>query len=198
MITHLELKRQASHLLFGMVLAALVYFDLINAAVLAGLTVVVLILSLEERSGQIIPFFDFFLKHLERKSEEEGMRAQGLVFYLAGVTIAVAIFPKDIALASIMILAVGDSVSRIVGPYGYLRHPLNSTKFIEGVLAGWVAAASAALFFVPYSYAFTAAAVAMYIEALDIEINNYKLDDNLTIPVIAGTVMLVMRHTVGF
>jgi len=37
-------------------------------------------------------------------------------------------------MASVMILALGDSVSRFVGPYGYLKHPFIMKNFLKGLL----------------------------------------------------------------
>jgi dolichol kinase len=194
MITKLELKRQLSHILLGLLTVTLLYFDIIGAAVLAISACLAALFSYSRKRGFTIALFEPLLKHLERDSEKEKMRAKGLIFYLLGATFAVLLFPKDIALASIMILAVGDSVSRLVGPYGYLKHPLNSERFIEGVIIGGTAATLAAMLFVPFLHALAASAVSMFLEGLDIEISSFKIDDNLTIPLVSGGVMLIVSN----
>jgi len=194
MLTKLEVRRQTVHLLFGLILVGLIYFDLINAAVLFVLLFVLFIVSDLVNKGIKIPFISLLFDSLERKSERKGMRAKGMFFYILGSALALILFPKDIAMASIMILAFGDSVSRLVGPYGYLKHPFNNKKFIEGVVAGGVAAAFGAAFFVDIISAVFASAISMFIESLDIEINNFRLDDNFTIPIIAGTVIYVLNY----
>ena len=155
------------------------------------LSLVAIVLSVLAREIKM-PLFDLFLDELERDSERKGMRAKGFVFYILGCTIAVEFFPLDIALAAIVILAIGDAVSRLIGPYGYLKHPWNSKKFVEGVFLGGVFAAIGALIFVGFWQAIAGAAVAMFIEGLDLEVNGYKVDDNLTIPVASALVMLLV------
>lgn len=191
MITRLELKRQLVHLSAGLMLVAGLWLDLITetlmlVAFFSGLLLTLLI------SRFHVPFFTSLFNNLERDYEKKGLRGKGFLFYLLGTTLAVILFPKDVSMAAIAILALGDSVSRLVGPYGYLKHPWNSKKFIEGVVAGGVAAALAAMLFVPPFYAISASAVAMAIESLDIKINSNKVDDNLTIPLVSGIVMEIL------
>ena len=105
---------------------------------------------------------------------------------------------KNIAMAAIMILALGDSVSRLVGPYGYLKHPFHSEKFLEGMIAGAAAGFLGALIFVSWLEALLASIIAMLIESIDLELNNFKIDDNLMIPVVAGGVIWAVRSFLGF
>jgi len=88
-----------------------------------------------------------------------------------------------------MILALGDSVSRLVGPYGYLKHPFHNEKFLEGVITGAAAGFIGALFFISWLPALIASTISMLIEGIDLEIKNFKIDDNLLIPVVAGGVI---------
>ena len=111
------------------------------------------------------------------------------MFYVIGAFVVVLIFPKEIAIASIMILALGDSVSRLVGPYGYLKHPFHNEKFFEGAIAGAIAGFLGAVFFVPWLFALIAASISMLIEGIDLEIKGFKIDDNLLIPIVAAVVM---------
>ena len=124
-----------------------------------------------------------------QKKDIEEFPGKGAIFYFLGAFLVVFIFPKDIAMASIMVLALGDSVSRLVGPYGYLKHPFTNTKFFEGVIAGTTAAFFGALFFVPWILAFIGSLVSMLLEGLDLRIRGFKIDDNLLIPIVAAVVM---------
>ena len=104
----------------------------------------------------------------------------------------VLFFPKDIAMASIIILAFGDSVSRIVGPYGYLKHPFHDAKFLEGVIAGAAAAFLGALLFISWLPALAASIISMLIEGIDLKVKVFKIDDNLLIPIVAAiTIFLI-------
>ena len=48
--------------------------------------------------------------------------------YFIGAIISLFLFEKQIALASIMILALGDSFCHL-GKFGNLKHPFNDLKF---------------------------------------------------------------------
>lgn len=192
MITKLEIKRQAIHITLGILIITLFYYDIINYIILGIITIIGFLLSYLTKKGHKIPVYTFLLDRLERDSEKAHLRAKGMLFYLLGSSLAMLFFSKEIALASIAILAIGDSTSRLIGPYGYIKHPFNSKKFIEGIIVGGILATVAGYIFVPFYLALSASAVSMFIESLDIEINNFKIDDNLTIPLAAGAVMLLI------
>ena len=191
MLTKLEIKRQAFHLFLGFFIVLLLYFDLINYIFLLILFIVGLALSLSSRKFNI-PIIYKFLNTFDREKDLEAFPGKGAVFYILGAFLVVLIFPKNIALASIMILTLGDSVSRLVGPYGYLKHPFHNEKFFEGVIAGSIAGFLGALFFVSWLPALLASTIAMLIEGLDLRIKNFKIDDNLLIPLVAGVVIWVV------
>lgn len=112
---------------------------------------------------------------------------------LGGCIIVLGLFEKNSALAALMILALGDSISPIVGGYyGKTPHPLNKLKLAEGTLAGIVAATLGAALFVPWKAAAIASFVALCIEAAEIKLGKYILDDNITVPFIAGLVLAGM------
>lgn len=188
MLTKLEVKRQIMHALLGIIIVILIYFDLIGSMILLIVFIIGLALSLISRHRKI-PVVDYFLKTFDREKDLESFPGKGAIFYILGAFLAVWIFPKDIAMASIMILALGDSVSRLVGPYGYLKHPFHNEKFFEGVIAGAIAAFLGALFFVSWIPALIASIASMLIEGIDLEIKNFKIDDNLLIPVTAATII---------
>ena len=195
MLTKLEVKRQSVHILVGVVIVALIYLDVLNALVLFIIAISGFLVSFLSKKRHI-PVISKLLKTLDRKKDLESFPGKGLVFYVLGSFFAVFLFEKNIAMAAVMILALGDSVSRLVGPYGYLKHPFHNEKFLEGVLAGAFAATLGAMFFVSWFEAVLASIVAMLIEGADLELNNFKIDDNLMIPVVAGGVIWAMRSFV--
>ena len=195
MLTKLEIKRQLIHTLLGIIIVILLYFNIINATILFAVSVIGLILSFLSKKFNI-PVIYSFLQIFDRKKDLENFPGKGAVFYVIGAFVVVLIFPKDIALASIIILALGDSVSRLVGPYGYLKHPFHNEKFFEGVIAGAIAGFLGALFFVPWLYALIASSISMLIEGIDLEIKGFKIDDNLLIPIVAAVVMQTINALV--
>ena len=176
------------HILIGITIVLLLNFDLINAKFLFILFIIGLLLSLSSKKYHL-PIIYQFLNIFDRKKDLEGLPGRGAIFYILGAFLVVLIFPKDIAMASIMILALGDSVSRLVGPFGYLKHPFSSIKFLEGVIAGTIAGFLGALFFVSWLPALIGSSVSMLIEGIDLRIKKFRIDDNLLIPIVAAVVM---------
>ena len=192
MLTKLEVKRQLVHIFIGVVIVLLLKFNLINALILFIIAVTGFLISFLCKKHHI-PIISGLLKTLDRKKDLESFPGKGMVFYVFGSFLAVLLFPKDIAMASIIILALGDSVSRIVGPYGYLKHPFHSDKFLEGVIAGAAAGFLGALIFVSWLEALLASVITMLIEGIDLELGDFKIDDNLIIPVVAGGIIWAVR-----
>ena len=110
-----------------------------------------------------------------------------------GSLFAMILFSKEIALASIAIMALGDSVTNIFGRYfGEVKLPYNRKKTLDGVLMGIGAATLGAFFFVPFHVALIASSVAMFVETLDLKLWLVELDDNLLVPLVAGGVMTLL------
>ncbi len=188
-----ELKRKVFHILFGSMLILGIYFGILTPLIIGGLIVLGLVLSLLEKKRRI-PLISELLDHFEREKVRTKFPGEGMLLYLGGAFIAVLFFPKDVALASITVLAIGDSVSHIAGiSIGKIPHPLNNQKFIEGWVLGLLAAYFAAVLFVPARDAFIAALAGMLIEAFDVVIIKRRINDNLLIPPIAGIAILIFR-----
>jgi dolichol kinase len=191
MLTWFEVRRQLIHIFLGVGIVLLLNFDILNGGILFAMVVAGFAISFLSRKFKI-PVIYAFLRTFDRKGDLGEFPGKGAVFYVFGAFLAVLLFPKNIAMASIMILALGDSVSRLIGPYGYLKHPFHSEKFLEGVIAGAVVGFFGALVFVWWLPAALASVVAMLIEGIELRIKGFKVDDNLIIPVIAGAVILVV------
>lgn len=196
MLTAKEMYRQIIHLLVG-VATALAY----QYAILSPFTILMLIIAgvmISLLSKRIwIPFFSFFLLKLEREEERKKFPGRGLIFYFVGVLLAVKLFPEDIALASIMILACGDSISHLIGAqFGKIKNILNGDgkKLLEGTIAGIIAGTAAAMFYVPFTQAFLGSIAAMIAEVIKIDLNENPLDDNVIVPLVAGTVILLSQR----
>ena len=96
-----------------------------------------------------------------------------------------------------MVLALGDSVSHLVGQgFGKIRNIFNSngTKLLEGTLFGTLAGFLGAFIFVPLPEAFLGSAGAMIAEVIKIDFNDHTLDDNIVVPLVAGTIMLLISR----
>lgn len=188
----LEIKRQPFHILLGLFLIALSYYGLLSPKLLVTLIAIAIISSILVKKTKPKMIYKL-LEFVERKDALEGLPGKGLITYLIGALIVVSLFEKDIAIASIIILALGDSFSRLIGPFGKIKHPFNNTKFLEGVIAGVIAASLGAMLFIRPLEAIAASFFAMLLEGIDLRPFNFKIDDNITIPLIAGIVIWLMR-----
>jgi len=193
MISKKEIKRQLFHLVFGMIIALLVYYGIFNKITMGIVLVLSAILCYISRNVKI-PGVYWFLDKFEREKDLIKNPGRGAFFYLLGSYVVVLLFSKDIAIASIVILALGDSVSHLVGRFGNIPHPFTDRKFLEGLLAGIVVSFIGAVIVLGRGLeAILGSTFAMLFESLDIRIKEYKIDDNLFIPVVAGAVIWLVR-----
>lgn len=192
-MTEFEFSRQLFHMLLGVILVLFLKYGFVNKNTILILIIAGLVLSFISRKAKI-PIIHGFLQKFERKKDLEKFPGKGMVFYFTGAYISLILFPKEVAMASIMILALGDSVSHLYGlHYGRIRHPLSNTKFLEGTIAGFIAGFLGALVFLPWLEAFLASLAAMIVEAVEVKLGAEQVDDNLIIPVVAGGVVWVVR-----
>lgn len=188
-----ESKRKIFHIAMGLLLVLLLKFGILGWLGLLFLAVSAAICSVISRKYPI-PIIHDILNLLEREEDIKAFPAKGLVFYLAGAFLVVAFFPRDIALASIMVLALGDSVSHIFGSkFGRIYHPLTNKKFLEGMIAGIIAGFLGALFFVSWHEALIAALFAMFAEGIEIKVGAEEVDDNLVVPLAAAVSIWAVR-----
>lgn len=199
MLSLLEFKRQLMHITVGLTTVALLYYEILSSWAIFLLIVVGLLLSFLAKRIHL-PIISFFLDHVERPEQMKTFPGKGSIFFFIGVLLAVKLFERDIALAAIMVLTLGDSISHLFGAqFGSLRNIFNgnSPKLLEGTLMGTLLGFLGALLFVPYLEAIVGSAAAMIAEVIKIDFNEHTLDDNLIVPLVAGTVMLLVRNIVG-
>ncbi|MEK6920393.1 MAG: hypothetical protein AABX82_00805 [Nanoarchaeota archaeon] len=185
----LEARRQLFHAITGILIVLLLYLEIMPIWLFFIIMITgIMIYNAWEKEAN--PIFSWFFKHFERKNEREGT---GALWYAIGCFITALIFEKNTALAAILILALGDSVSHWVGRfYGKISHPLNKKKNVEGTIAGIIAAFAAAVFFVSNLPAFIASVVVMNLEVFDVKMFGTRIDDNLWIPIVAGIVITLL------
>ncbi|NQV08395.1 hypothetical protein HQ529_00930, partial [Candidatus Woesearchaeota archaeon] len=172
----------------------LIYFDIIGSFFLIGLLVFGFFLSAASLKHKI-PVIYWFLERFERPEVLKVFPGKGVLFGVFGVLISLLLFEKDIALAAIMILALGDSFGALIGPFGNIKHPkpFSQKKFIEGSIVAFLAGFIGAMLFVNPLEAFIASFVAIFFEVLELKMLNDKIDDNIMIPLMAGAVITIMR-----
>ena len=193
--THDETTRQWVHIASGAPALLLRYLNWYQAVILAAAAVVVNIRLLKRIAGG----------RLHRPAELEQRFPAGLVLYPTSVLVLLLMLPMrpDIVAASWGILAFGDGAATLVGSrYGRKKWPWNRHKSVAGTVALFLAGGSAGSFLAwwcreplippPYLWfsliaPFAAAAVAAAIETVPI-----RLDDNVSVPLSAASVMWAM------
>ncbi len=110
-----------------------------------------------------------------------------------GIFLALLLFPRDIAYASILVLAFGDPLAHLVSrSFGATNTMVTRNSYWYGALAGTLAGTLAAWIYVHFLPALIASAAAMFVEAGELRIASHHIDDNLTIPLVAGLVLWVI------
>lgn len=196
MLTRKELYRQILHAIIGTITAMLYYYSILSPLALFLMIIIGIIASILSKRIRL-PVFSFFLDKCEREQDKKTFPGKGMVFFFVGVLLVVQLFEKNIALAAIMILALGDSVSHLIGgSFGQIKNIFNgnSKKLFEGTIAGTIAGVLGALFFVSLPEAVVGSFAAMIAEVIEIDFNHNTLDDNIVVPLVAGTVIFLMRH----
>jgi dolichol kinase len=190
---NVELKRKFVHLLFGVAIVLLIKFEIIGKLhLLIFLIFLFLVSSLSKKYN--LPGIYWFIRNFERDDYVKKFPGRGFIFYTLGSLLVLAIFPLDIALASILILAFADSIGHLFGiRFGKRKHPYVSTKFVEGWIAGLIAGFIAAYLIVPWHEAIIASFFAMLVEGIEVKVGADDIDDNLIIPAIAAIAIWAVR-----
>ena len=190
---NVEIKRKLLHLILGIILVTLLMFGFIGVLHVFILTIIVIIIPLVNKRYKV-PGMDWFLKNFERDENLKIFPGKGFIFYLIGSLLVLLLFPKDIALPAILVLAFADSIGHLFGMrFGRIRHPFVSTKFLEGWIVGLASGFIGALIFVPWHEALVASFFAMLVEGIEVKIGADEVDDNLIIPLVAATAISAVR-----
>jgi dolichol kinase len=190
--TRLEFRRQFLHLAVGLSIVFLLEFEIINLETLLILLIIGCLLSIISKKARL-PVVNKYLMLFDREKDIYSFPGKGCIYLIFGAFLSVALFPINIAMAGITIMAFGDSLSVIVGKfYGKIPHPFNRNRKIEGLLAAVASSTFGACFFVPFYQAFLASFIAMFLESFTIKIHGFEIDDNLIVPVVACSVLLLM------
>ncbi|MBU0616213.1 MAG: phosphatidate cytidylyltransferase [Planctomycetes bacterium] len=138
-------------------------------------------------------FIDNWLGRVLRQAETHTLT--GATYVTLGALLSILLFDKPIAITVLLFLSVSDALASLVGiRFGRVRL---GSKSLEGSAAFFVSAAIIALLIMRSAplVAIVGAAVATLTEALPLKVAGRKLDDNLTIPLVAGTAMTLLTKT---
>ena len=190
--SNLHLQRKIYHMVSGLICFALYAFVLTRTEALWVLgTVGGVWVTLDLLRFKVPAINNAALRlfgNLMRR--EELIRLTANSFYILGLFVIVAVFPKPIVLLSVLYLAVGDPVAAVAGTL-YGRRRIVGKKSVEGAAANFLAALLVTFaygaFYLGYSFP-EVATLAIGGAAISVlaELTPAPVDDNFSIPVLSG------------
>ena len=130
-------------------------------------------------------YFIRIFSSLLRESEQL-RRFTGASFLFLGITITLAAFPKEIAIPSILLVTIADSLAALGGKW-YGRH-----EFFNKTLEGTLTFIGTGCLLVAYFWGWSILVLLVVIPVAVVELLGEKVNDNLTIPVISALLMQVI------
>ena len=131
--------------------------------------------------------FDKYLFSMLRKHEKSG-KYTGATWVFISSTLSIGIFPKEIAIISLVYMSIGDTAAGLIGrKFGRIKI---FNKTLEGALAGFIVCLMVGLM-IDLNLSKTVVTIGA-LSATIIELMPIPIDDNLRIPLFSGTVMYFM------
>lgn len=182
----IENQRQIFHMMLGIATIALLLYlgrGFMVAAVFWIIIAGTLVIN-ARMLGIRIGFVQWFERHFERS--DVLFPGWGSACYAAGTLIPLTFLLDSGQIAAcIVALALGDGVSTLIGRIGKARLPYNRKKTLEGMLGFFMASLASYFFIGPL--AVPLAVVGAIVESID-----FRLDDNLTVPIACTIFLLVV------
>lgn len=134
--------------------------------------------------------------------QHEVTRMSTVTHYLSSVILAIAIFPKPVAVLSILYLACGDPIASLCGIlYGNMSIRFKSGKSLIGSLAGTLVCGLLTLIYLKTLSISNGAVLAIsLIGGLAgglAELLPFEVDDNFSIPIVSGFVLWLAFMVIG-
>lgn len=121
------------------------------------------------------------------REDEINRRLTGATYLFIGLTLAVILFPKEIAIPVMLFLTLADPCAAIIGK----KYPIK--KIFDKSLGGFLAFAGCAVIIVFVFMGYGLLHVLIALCAAIVEILPVKIDDNLSIPVISGYLFILIK-----
>ncbi len=136
-------------------------------------------------------FNQFMIKRLRLiLRDSEANQLSGITYIVIGIFVTVFVFPKQVAILSLLFLAFGDPAASVFGVL-YGKDKLIGNKSLQGASAAFLICGLIAFLYYLFQDIMTerlvlAAILSGLIGALSESIGIRKLDDNLTFPILSG------------
>lgn len=186
-----EIRRKLIHLTgLSVPLGILIFGKIYTAAMIAIALVVALVLEAGRLKGRI---------RLPEVRDQEQDKVAGYIYYIFGSLITVVVFQPMIAVTAMLMLSLGDAVSGLVGSvlensnvrscnqrWRIKPFPIVTAMFLACLAIGYL---SSAITNLPFQVYLAGAVGATVADSIALVFYNRGLDDNLTIPLFAGSMM---------
>lgn len=184
-----ELRRKSIHL-FGLSVPA-IYWATDKQAVLLFVGVSLFAFVAFElyriKRGFPVPQVDALARPLTRVHERRGLGAH--VYFAAGAAVAIMAYPKEVAIAVLLMAVLADGGAAVVGTRWGKRR-LVGKKTLEGTLTFFgVALVISAWYVRPWAAALAGATAGALVELAPV-------NDNLSVPIAGGLAMSLTRYLV--
>ena len=157
--------------------------------ILVALSITALVIEfLRSKTSIFSRYFNILFDFMLREKESNG-KWTGATWLLLGWTITVLMFDMPIAVSALLFLSIGDSFAALAGKL-YPRGRIGDKTFsgsIVGLVFSLIVVTTINQTLLPVVLLFGA------IAAMGIELIPSKINDNLTIPIFSGFVMMIIN-----
>lgn len=195
MLKH-ELHRKGIHIASAAIPLStrFIPLDLLISLLTTGTILFVFIDYFRRYNPLLQKVFSFLAGYAMREREEKHLRLTGATWVLISYLLMLKLFPLNIAVPSMLLLAWGDAAAALVGQqWGRLRWYKSYT--VEGTLAFIVVGLAIFLIGFP-SFPLWMVFVVVAVTALG-ESLVYFIDDNVFIPLFSGSLLFLLTSIVG-
>lgn len=184
-----RLRRAAIHILSGIgIIVIAYYFSWAKLFFLAALVLGILLSLLS--TVYRIPIVCHLLDNCELKRAKK-LPGKSALFFLAGSLLVLALFQKEIALASIAVLTFADPVSHFAS---HLSSKGKKRKTVLGFLLSATVAIIVSSFLVPIRYSIPSSLITMFLETrFTFKLGQDYVDDNFLIPVTFAVLISIAK-----
>ncbi len=181
-----EARRKTFHFL-GLLLIGLYYYTSKQIVIFTASLALLASLTVEFVRLRTYPLrlFDFLIEKMLRGNERTSMAAY--VYWFAGSLPVILLLSKPIAILTIAITLLGDTLAALVG-VGLGRHklPTNPSKSWEGTIAGTATSFLIALPFSSFDLPLSLIAATAF---ASVDLLRLPIDDNFVMPLVIGLVI---------
>ncbi len=183
----LNIRRKIIHLFYGFILVFLLDYQILTTNLFLWWLILNFFIVF------ISPFLPKKIKFLillfERNYHKKHLAVGAFLFTLSAF-LSWIIFPKNIALVAILNLAIGDSVNALAGSFLKSR----GKKRIEAALASFFATLLISAQYLVIPAALAGSLATFVLEYTEPKWQGKKIDDNLLIPILSGSVIFFVSH----